>query len=243
MLQIQSLSNTHEKSADVLSLNKEIESCRRTLTNVQNSVPYYARSLSQKGSGNMARDIYYKLRWQTRGDQLAEAQRLVKGHYHGLQIQLSLLGINLADANTRSLVNRFDKTESMLLQITDAVQSSRGPGDSNLKFEGGNVGGVLLSGLIKNTNKAVQSVLFAMPDGPVPAVSIDAAFEEVALQCQRRYAAINEHCQRHNICFRDIDFEIDTDLASDRRMCLDGLDLSEQDNESLDPKSAKRIRV
>ena len=48
---------------------------------------------------------------------------------------------NLASFNAKSLVARFDKTESMLLQITDAVQANREPGESNTKFDSGTVGG------------------------------------------------------------------------------------------------------
>ena len=49
--------------------------------------------------------------------------------------------------------------------------------------------------------------------------------------------------KKNNACYRDIDFEIHIDLLSGRRTCLDGLDLSTTDDEPLDPKSVKRVRV
>ena len=48
---------------------------------------------------------------------------------------------NLASFNARSLAARFDKTESMLLQITDAVQANRQLSDADTKVGGGTVGG------------------------------------------------------------------------------------------------------
>ena len=48
---------------------------------------------------------------------------------------------NLASFNAKSLAARFDKTESMLLQITDAVQANRQLGDSDTKVGGSTVGG------------------------------------------------------------------------------------------------------
>ena len=93
----------------------------------------------------------------------------------------------------------------------------------------------------------MQSILSRLPDGPVPTLSVDLNFEEAALQCRKHCLAIHSHCQRHNTCYRDVDFEIDTDLLSLRRMCLDGLDSpivdAESHEEPLDPKSVRRIRV
>ena len=48
---------------------------------------------------------------------------------------------NLASFNAKSLAARFDKTESMLLQITDAVQANRQLSDSNTKVSSQTVGG------------------------------------------------------------------------------------------------------
>ena len=48
---------------------------------------------------------------------------------------------NLASFNAESLVARFDKTESMLLRITDAVQANKQPSGSISKTDGGTVGG------------------------------------------------------------------------------------------------------
>jgi len=93
LVQIQSLSKTHEKDADLKGLNKEIESCRRTLENVRISVSKYAASLSAKGSGNVVRDAFWKLKWQSQTDRVLEARRLVNGHYLRLQLQLSTLGM------------------------------------------------------------------------------------------------------------------------------------------------------
>ena len=90
---------------------------------------------------------------------------------------------------------------------------------------------------------SVQSVLAGLTPGPVSAVSVDASFEEAASQCRRFCAAIHEQCQKNNACYRDNDFEIHIDLLSSRRTCLDGLDLSTTENEPLDPKSVKRVRV
>lgn len=73
---------------------------------------------------------------------------------------------------------------------------------------------------------------------------MDLNFEKAVSQCRKECAAIHKHCQKHNTCHRDLDFEIDVDLLSNRRMCLEGLDLSTaEDSELLDPKSVKRVRV
>ena len=102
---------------------------------------------------------------------------------------------------------------------------------------------VLVSGYIKSTMDATQSVIASLTPGPVLAVSVDASFEEAASQCRKLCAAIHEQCQKNNACHRDIDFEIQLDLLNGRRMCLDGLDLSNSEDERLYPKSVKRVRV
>ena len=92
-MQIQSLSKSHEKNADLKGINKEIESCRRTLDSVRIRMSKYAASLSGKGSRNALRDTFWKLKWQNDSDRLIEARRLVNGHYIRLQLQLSTLGM------------------------------------------------------------------------------------------------------------------------------------------------------
>lgn len=92
-MQIQSLSKTHEENADLKGLDKEIESCRRTLDGVRVRISKYAASLSRKRSGNALRDTFWKLKWQSQSERLVEARRLVNGHYIRLQLHLSTLGM------------------------------------------------------------------------------------------------------------------------------------------------------
>ena len=56
---------------------------------------------------------------------------------------------------------------------------------------------VLVSGYIKSTINAIQSVMTSHP-GPICAVSVDASFEEAASQCRKLCAAMHEQCQRNN---------------------------------------------
>ena len=100
-----------------------------------------------------------------------------------------------------------------------------------------------MSGYIKSTINAIQSVMVRLSPGPICAISVDSSFEEAASQCRKLCAAIHEQCQRNNAYHRDIDFEVQLDLLNGRRMCLDGLDLPNADEEPLDPKSVKRVRV
>ena len=102
---------------------------------------------------------------------------------------------------------------------------------------------VLVSGLVKSTRDAVQSVLAGLPDGPAFATPVETDFEDAVAQCRKQCAAIHKHCQKHNTCYRDTEFETDVDLQTGRRMCLEGLDLSVEDDDPLDPKSAGRVRV
>jgi len=85
--------------------------------------------------------------------------------------------------------------------------------------------------------------LARVPDGPVSATSVGVGFEDAVSQCRKHCAAVHRHCQKHNTCHRDVDFEVDIDLLSNKRMCLEGLDLSVADDELLDPKSSRRVRV
>ena len=100
-----------------------------------------------------------------------------------------------------------------------------------------------MSGYIKSTINAIQSIMAGLSPGPICAVSVDASFEEAASQCRKLCAAIHEQCQRNNAYYRDIDFEVQLDLLNGRRMCLDGLDLPDPYDEPLDPKAVKRVRV
>ena len=102
---------------------------------------------------------------------------------------------------------------------------------------------VLVSGYIKSTINAIQSVMARLSPGPICAVSVDASFEEAASQCRKLCAAIHEQCKRDNAYYRDIEFEVQLDLLNGKRMCLDGLDLPNASDAPLDPKSVKRVRV
>jgi len=97
-----------------------------------------------------------------------------------------------------------------------------------------------VSGFVKSTMNAVQAIQASLSQEPVPALSVAAGFEEVALRCRKRCAAIHEECQRGNVLFRDLEFQIDFDLASRKRTCLDGL---QADEGSLSPGTAKRVKV
>ena len=48
---------------------------------------------------------------------------------------------------------------------------------------------VLVSGLVKSTRDAVQSVLAGLPDGPAFATPVETNFEDAVTQCRKRCAA------------------------------------------------------
>ena len=147
--QIDRLRQTHAQEADTKPLNNEIETCRRCLEDILRKIKKYAASLAAKGSGNPILDAYWKLRWLNKKDQANEWKRAISICYSRLHLQLSILGMDVNESNTKEIHARFNTTESLLVQIVEAVQQ-RGKPDGLLrgrrdelsrKPQGGSVGG------------------------------------------------------------------------------------------------------
>ena len=67
------------------------------------------------------------------------------------------------------------------------------------------------------------------------------SYEEAALACKQAVDKIVTECRRVNQKYRDQDFDIEVDLKTGKRNCLDGLD-TESESKSK-PLSTKRIPV
>ena len=67
------------------------------------------------------------------------------------------------------------------------------------------------------------------------------SYEEAALDCKQAVEKISKECRRVNQKYRDQDFDIENDLKTGTRDCLDGLDTKSEDK--AEPKSTKRIPV
>ena len=67
------------------------------------------------------------------------------------------------------------------------------------------------------------------------------SYDQAASECKHAVEKIARECRRVNHKYRDPHFDIEWDLKRDRRDCLDGLEIDDEDRSW--PKSVKRIPV
>ena len=247
-----------EAKADVDPLNKELQHCYQTLESIQIKILKYKNSLSEKkGSGNPIRDGYWKLRWQNHKEQVIEYKQQVSRHYTHIQTQMQILGMGAAASDNQKLNVRFDKTDSMLMHIAEAVRQRPKNTQAEKPATKGTRGGVLISGYVRASLEKVQAIAQSVPKGIVKASPIGKGFEEAAMKCKQQCQELAHRCRKENTFFRDADFEMDEDLTEGHRDCLEGLVLDEPDAEEspeaeespdaeespiLDPRNVQRIR-
>lgn len=66
------------------------------------------------------------------------------------------------------------------------------------------------------------------------------SYEEAKLECERDVDRIVKECRRLNQKYRDLHFDIEWDLKSGQRNCLDGLSTP---GDGMKPKGVKRVTV
>lgn len=67
------------------------------------------------------------------------------------------------------------------------------------------------------------------------------SYDQAASECRNAVEKIAKECRRVNLKYRDPHFDIEWDLKRDRRDCLDGLEVDDEDSAS--PRSVKRVPV
>ena len=81
--------------------------------------------------------------------------------------------MNVAAADTKTVVERFERTDSMLVQIADAVRRRKRPtDDDNEPIATSTIGGVLISGYVRASLQKIQEIAGRITKGPVKAVPV-----------------------------------------------------------------------
>ena len=88
-------------------------------------------------------------------------------------------------------------------------------------------------------NAYAKSKAAREPKGTVYGRSAGKSYEEAKADCVATVDKIAQECKRVNMRYRDPHFDIEFDLKSQKRDCLDGLVYSEEGT----PKSVKRVPV
>ena len=78
------------------------------------------------------------------------------------------------------------------------------------------------------------------PHGTVHGQRAAKSYEEARAECIRDVDRITKECLRLNQKYRDLHFDIEWDLKSGQRNCLDGLSTP---GDSMKPKGVKRVTV
>jgi hypothetical protein len=78
------------------------------------------------------------------------------------------------------------------------------------------------------------------PHGTVTGQRAARSYEEARTECERDVDRIIKECRRLNQKYRDPHFDIEWDLKSGQRNCLDGLSVL---GDSMKPKGVKRVTV
>src|SRR6201996_443970 len=76
------------------------------------------------------------------------------------------------------------------------------------------------------------------PHGTVSGQRAARSYEEARAECERDVNRIIRECRRLNQKYRDMHFDIEWDLKSGQRNCLDGLSTP---GDSMKPKGVKRV--
>lgn len=79
-----------------------------------------------------------------------------------------------------------------------------------------------------------------IPRGVIQGQDADKSYEEARQKCEQAVARIVRECLRVNQKYTDPYFDIEVDLKSGRRDCLDGLGLL---STGMTPKGVKRVTV
>ena len=78
------------------------------------------------------------------------------------------------------------------------------------------------------------------PHGTVSGQRAAKSYEEARAECEKDVNRIIKECRRLNQKYRDLHFDIEWDLKSGQRNCLDGLS---NPGDSMKPKGVKRVTV
>jgi hypothetical protein len=78
------------------------------------------------------------------------------------------------------------------------------------------------------------------PHGTVSGQRAAKSYEEARMECEKDVDRIIKECRRLNQKYRDLHFDIEWDLKSGQRNCLDGLSTP---GDSMKPKGVKRVTV
>ena len=78
------------------------------------------------------------------------------------------------------------------------------------------------------------------PHGTVSGQRAAKSYEEARNECEKDVNRIIKECRRLNQKYRDLHFDIEWDLKSSQRNCLDGLS---NPGDSMKPKGVKRLTV
>jgi len=78
------------------------------------------------------------------------------------------------------------------------------------------------------------------PHGTVTGQRAAKSYEEARIECERDVDRIIKECKRLNTKYRDQHFDIEWDLKSGQRNCLDGLSVP---GDAMKPKGVKRVTV
>lgn len=78
------------------------------------------------------------------------------------------------------------------------------------------------------------------PHGTVHGQRAARSYEEARVECERDVDRIIRECRRLNQKYRDLHFDIEWDLKSGQRNCLDGLS---NPGDGMKPKGVKRVTV
>jgi hypothetical protein len=80
----------------------------------------------------------------------------------------------------------------------------------------------------------------ATPHGTVSGQRAAKSYEQARAECEKDVNRIIKECRRLNQKYRDLHFDIEWDLKSGQRNCLDGLSCP---GDSMKPKGVKRVTV
>ena len=129
---------------------RTLQHCYQAPESIQIKIVKYSNSLSEeKGSGNSIRDGYWKLRWLNHKEQVIEYKLQVLRHYTLIQTQMQILGMGAAVFDNQELNSPFDKTDSVLMHIAEAVRQRPKTSQAENNATKSPVGAVLISGYVR----------------------------------------------------------------------------------------------
>ncbi|KAF2185742.1 cysteine proteinase [Zopfia rhizophila CBS 207.26] len=225
LFKIDTLSKNKRCVVNMAGLDQTLKDCFKCLHDFYATIEKYSRALGAQGEKRLMKDIFRKIQWLSEKEDVSNFHRDISTYLAMLQLLLQLAGFEINAADQAALHRRMSDTDgkiakgfletyTLLEKIDRAVQ---------LRGEGGvSNAAVAATAALKRLERRATLLV----EEREATQDVSKAYEDAVSTCKMKLADVIIEYRRVNKVFADRDFDIDYDLRSGRRHCLESLDNS-----------------